>query len=133
MKTLLLLFATVTILTCLSGSELPPVSKADQQHTIEFTGGRRFDGKQFVPGTFYVVNGTLTFRRPEHVDRVVDLTGKYLIPPFGEAHNHNLVWTGEAVLARLKRMYLEGGIFYVKNPTNLPSAVAGLAGKINIP
>lgn len=132
MKKLLLIFATVTILTCLSGPELP-ASDAAQQHSYEFTNGRRFDGKKFVPGKFYVVNGTLTFRKPDHVDRVIDLTGKYVIPPFGEAHNHNLVWSGEAGFARLKRMYLEGGVFYVKNPTNLPGAVAPLAGKINIP
>ncbi len=35
----------------------------------EFTNGRRFDGKKFAEGKFYVVNGTLTFRKPDHIDR----------------------------------------------------------------
>jgi hypothetical protein len=50
-----------------------------------------------------------------------------------EAHNHNLVWNGEAEFASLKRMYLADGIFYVKNPTSLPRVTAPLAGQINIP
>ncbi|HZB46776.1 MAG TPA: amidohydrolase family protein, partial [Pyrinomonadaceae bacterium] len=55
------------------------------------------------------------------------------VPPFGEAHNHNLDWSSDEQFARVKRMYLEGGVFYVKNPTNLPRAAAPLVGKVNVP
>jgi imidazolonepropionase-like amidohydrolase len=120
------------VLAGMSVSKLPS-GEAARQHSYEFANGRRFDGRGFVPGTFYVVNGALTFRRPGHVDRTIDLTGKYVIPPFGEAHNHNLVWSDEAGFSRLKNRYLADGIFYVKNPTNLPRARAPLAGRINIP
>jgi predicted amidohydrolase YtcJ len=67
--------------------------------------------------------------------RVINLDGRFVVPPFGEAHNHNLVWNGEEDFARLRRMYLGDGIFYVKNPnpTNLRVARAGLQGRINIP
>jgi len=132
MKKLLLILATLTVLTSLSGSKLP-ISKAAREHSYEFANGRRFDGKKFVQGTFYVINSTLTFRKPDHVDRTIDLTGKYVIPPFGEAHNHNLVWSDEAGFSRLKNKYLADGIFYVKNPTNLPRTRAPLVGRINIP
>jgi imidazolonepropionase-like amidohydrolase len=132
MKKLLLILATLTVLTSLSGSKLP-ISKAAREHSYEFANGRRFDGKKFVQGTFYVINSTLTFRKPDHVDRTIDLTGKYVIPPFGEAHNHNLVWSDEAGFSRLKNKYLADGIFYVKNPTNLPRTRAPLASRINIP
>jgi imidazolonepropionase-like amidohydrolase len=79
------------------------------------------------------VSGVLTSGKPARVDSVIDLTGKYVIPPFGEAHNHNVEWTDEGTFSRLKRTYLEAGIFYVKNPNNLPRARTPLFDKINIP
>jgi hypothetical protein len=75
----------------------------------------------------------LTSKKPGKIDSIIDLGGRYVIPPFGEAHNHNVEWNGEETFARIKRMYLEGGIFYVKNPNNLPRARTPLLGKINIP
>ena len=105
-----------------------PSSKA-----YEFINGRWFDGRQFRDGRFYSHGGVLTTKRPARVERVFDLAGKYVVPPFGEAHNHNLDWSSDEQFARVKRMYLEGGVFYVKNPTNLPRAAAPLVGKVNIP
>ncbi|HEX8422235.1 MAG TPA: hypothetical protein VF634_02425, partial [Pyrinomonadaceae bacterium] len=99
----------------------------------EFANGRWFDGQKFVVRKFYTVGGRLTSKRPTRVDSVFNLNGKYVIPPFGEAHNHNVEWSNEERFARTKRMYLEAGIFYVKNPNNLPRARAPLLGKINIP
>jgi hypothetical protein len=99
----------------------------------EFTGGRLFDGKSFNSQSFYSVNRSLTFKKPARVDNVIDLAGKYVVPPFGEAHNHNVDWADDAQFARIKRMYLEDGIFYVKNPNSLPRVTAPLRGKINVP
>jgi hypothetical protein len=67
------------------------------------------------------------------VERVFDLAGKYVVPPFGEAHNHNLDWSSPEQFARLQRMYLEAGVFYIKNPNSLPRSRQALAGKINLP
>ncbi|HEX8494857.1 MAG TPA: amidohydrolase family protein [Pyrinomonadaceae bacterium] len=99
----------------------------------EFVNGLWFDGSKFTKKKFYSSGGVLTSRKPALVDEVIDLTGKYVVPPFGEAHNHNVDWYSEEQFARVKRMYLEGGIFYVKNPNSLPRATAPLSGKINIP
>lgn len=99
----------------------------------EFANGRWFDGQKFVIGKFYTVGGRLASKRPARVDSVIDLNGKYVVPPFGEAHNHNVEWSNEERFARTKRMYLEAGVFYVKNPNNLPRARTPLLGKINIP
>lgn len=98
---------------------------------LHFSGGRWFDGRAFVERTFYSVGGTLTSHRPKRVDSVIDLSGKFVIPPFGEAHNHNVAQSArtDAII----RMYLDAGIFYVKNPNSLPRATAPLAGKINTP
>jgi hypothetical protein len=101
--------------------------------TYEFVNGQWFDGQKFRSQKFYSVNGVLTTKKPSGIASVIELNGKYVIPPFGEAHNHNVEWNNEETFARTKRMYLEAGIFYVKNPNNLPRARTPLLGKINIP
>jgi hypothetical protein len=114
-----------------SGAEARERRATDQNW--EFINGRWFDGRKFVEKRFYSAAGILTAKRPARVDRTIDLAGKYVVPPFGEAHNHNLVWSGEAGFTKLRLKYLEDGVFYVKNPTNLPGLRTPLAGKINIP
>lgn len=97
--------------------------------TYEFTGGRWFDGQKFTSKTFYSASGVLTSRKPARVDSVVDLAGKYVVPPYGEAHNHNV--ESSRVDAVIK-MYLAAGIFYVKNPNSLPRFTTPLLDKVNI-
>ena len=103
------------------------------QRSYEFVNGRWFDGQKFIVKKFYAVGGMLTSKKPSRIDSIIDLTGKYVVPPFGEAHNHNVEWNSEETFARTTRMYLEAGVFYVKNPNNLPRARVPLLGKINIP
>lgn len=98
-----------------------------------FVKGKWFDGKLFVPKNFYAQDGILISSTPSHVDSVIDLTGKYVIPPFGEAHNHNVEWYGEERFFKLRDKYLKDGIYYVKNPNNLLRTVTPLYDKINIP
>lgn len=99
--------------------------------TCEFVGGDWFDGRRFKTAHYYGVEGVLAAKRPRRIDTVIDLTGKYVIPPFGEAHNHN-VEVGPRLSAILQK-YLHDGVFYVKNPTNPKGTKAALAGKINTP
>lgn len=98
---------------------------------VAFPGGQWFDGKTFHAKTAYAVNGNLTFHRPARVEAKVDLGGGYVLPPFGEAHNHNVEPLNkiDALVAR----YLRHGIFYVKNPDCLPGTREQLAGKVNTP
>ncbi len=97
---------------------------------VQFSGGRWFDGSGFVARDFFVVGGMLTSQKPERVDSVIDLAGKFVVPPYGEAHNHNVE---SSRIDAVARMYLERGIFYVKNPNSLQRYTTPLAGKINIP
>lgn len=99
----------------------------------EFVNGQWFDGQDFRASRFYSVKRMLSTREPGKIDSVIDLSGKYVIPPFGEAHNHNVEWSGEERFAAVKRSYLEAGIFYVKNPNNLPRSRTPLLDKINNP
>jgi predicted amidohydrolase YtcJ len=60
----------------------------------------------------------------------LDLAGGFVVPPFGEAHNHNVEPPKiDAVIQR----YLEHGIFYVKDPDNLPAGREKVAPKLNQP
>ncbi len=67
-----------------------PLSK-----TYEFINGQWFDGQDFRSKKFYSVGGILTAKKRGKIDFVIDLAGKYAIPPFGEAHNHNVEWSDE--------------------------------------
>ena len=98
---------------------------------IAFTNGRWYDGKSFQQRTGYAVDGTLTFRHPPHVDRKIDLDGGYVIPPFGEAHNHNVETLNS--IEELVSTYLQHGVFYVKNPNNLARDRDALRSKLNRP
>lgn len=97
--------------------------------TYAFEKALWFDGAAFRSGTFYSANGTLTFDRPTSVDETIDLSGKYVLPPFAEAHNHNI--EPRQNLAEAIRRYLTDGIFYVKIPNNPPRAKAALAAQVN--
>ncbi len=94
------------------------VTQHQVSEALELRGGRWFDGTRFEQRTVYVADGRFAFARPIRVDRVIDLRGGYVLPPFGEAHNHNFSgpWDVEAVVNR----YLLAGVFYVQNPANVP-------------
>jgi hypothetical protein len=99
--------------------------------SYEFAGGRWFDGRKFTARKFYTTGGVLTSGKPARVDSSFDLTGKFIVPPFGEAHNHNVIASENT--DALIRKYLHDGIFYVKNPNSLPRVTIPLRGRINIP
>jgi hypothetical protein len=59
-------------------------------------------------------------KKPARIDTTLDLSGTWIVPPFAEAHNHNI---GTGVLAWDKKAiqnYLAAGVFYVKIMGNLP-------------
>jgi hypothetical protein len=82
-----------------------------------FTGGRWFDGKAFRARTMCTSNGVLTTKRPRGA-RTIELGGAWVVPPFAEAHNHNVEASNR--LEGTIRAYLDAGVFYVKNPNSLP-------------
>ncbi len=96
-----------------------------------FINGRWFDGQGFQPATWYAVQGRLTQQRPAAPVETVDLSGLYVVPPFGEAHNHNLEgpWNVRAVAER----YLRDGVFYVKNPNNVRDFALQIRSIVNVP
>jgi hypothetical protein len=134
---------TLALLTCLTFGLLPTGCAegrdhglAQQRHAPEervlaFVGGRWFTGTAFEERTAFAVDGVLTFEPPFGVDSTINLEGGYVIPPFGEAHNHNVEHSSR--IMRTIGQYLRDGVFYVKNPNNLPRTRHSLAGTINVP
>jgi imidazolonepropionase-like amidohydrolase len=110
-----------------------PAHVGAMSRSYELRDGRWLGAAGFETGTRYVVDGRLTQRRPRHVDSVIDLAGRWVVPPFGEAHNHNVEFISarrtDSVIAR----YLHDGVFYAKNPANLPRGRDSLAGRVNVP
>src|SRR5215203_1317366 len=103
------------------------------QKVYELKNGQWLGADGFRAGTRYVIDGRLTQRHPRNVDSVIDLAGRWVVPPFGEAHNHNVDYSTPTRTDSLIRRYLRDGVFYVKNPGNLPRGRDSLVGRVNVP
>ncbi len=89
---------------------------AQTPKNYEFINGNWFDGKTFRRKTFYAVNGVFSGKRPAKTDETVDLKNGFVIPPFADAHTHNL--DGTFNLEKVIKAYLDEGTFYVQVLTN---------------
>lgn len=102
---------------------------ASAQTTQRFVNARWFDGTTFRAGDRYVVDGRFVANRPKRIDQTTDLHGAYVVPPFGEAHTHNVESTRfDAVAA----MHLKAGVFYVKNPNGLKRFTTPIMDRVNV-
>ncbi|MEQ1844748.1 MAG: hypothetical protein ABL983_04130 [Nitrospira sp.] len=114
---------------------LDGISRPSGEHQVVknyvFLHGQWFDGNGFHPATWYSVQGRLTRTAPASVVETVDLAGAFVVPPFGEAHNHNVEgeWNVQAVSDR----YLKDGVFYVKNPNDVRDFAVTLRNRVNRP
>lgn len=77
-----------------------------------------FDGASFVLGTRWSVDGMFVGKRPARIDRVEDLDHRHVVPAYGDAHHHGI--DSSDGLADKITVFLEAGIFYVKNPNVIP-------------
>lgn len=87
-----------------------------------YVNGVWFDGAAFVPRAVVVADGELQFveRLPSGVD-AVDLAGGYVVPPYCEAHNHNI---GVGKPEERNKKYFDAGVFYVQSLTDAPQLAA---------
>jgi imidazolonepropionase-like amidohydrolase len=99
--------------------------------TYAFLNGRWFNGTDFDPRTFYSVNGMLDDRAPARVDSTFDLAGGFVVPPFGDAHTHNL--DGSFGLDEIRNAYTKEGTFYVQVLTNTRSGADQVRAQFNRP
>jgi len=122
-------------LSALCALAAPAQSKSSETSSsalsMEFTGGRWFDGKDFNRETWYSADGKLTRQKPYLVNMRVDLAGRYVIPPFAEAHNHDLQNPSMAPISAPR--YLREGIFYSAQMCADTAGISGLRRLLNQP
>jgi hypothetical protein len=115
--------SAVLLVVCFAAvraAQVPPV--------VAWTGGEWYDGTGFVRLDMYSLGDRLTRQRPSHVDRTVDLTDLFVVPPFVEAHNHNIPGRDE-----MPQTYLRQGIYAVMIQGNVPDARQQSGSRINRP
>ncbi|AHG87778.1 amidohydrolase [Gemmatirosa kalamazoonensis] len=100
--------------------------------TYALVNGRWWDGARFVPRTFYAVEGILREARPARVDSTIDLAGRWVVPPFGDAHSHNLYFA-RARMDSVRDAYVREGTFYVQILGNSASKLAAVRDHYNTP
>jgi len=108
-----------------------PAAAPPPARTYKFVNGRWFDGSAFKRRTFYASGGVLLTKAPKTIDEVVDLHDGYVVPPFGDAHNHYIA--GPHDIDKILNEYLKDGIFYAKNPASIHRDTLLIADKINRP
>ena len=106
-----------------------PQTSPQPAHGVEYRGGQWFDGSRFVNKTMYVADGVFHTRAPTQIDSVVDLAGDYVVPPFGDAHQHLV----DPRLEQIIRAHLLAGVFYVKDQANAPIMRPLLDAHLNKP
>jgi len=115
--------AKTSRLTVLSGLVVGLCSLASSGYTqnYAFNNGHWFDGEGFESRTVYVSDGIFSETKPDTLDRVFDLDGGYVVPPFAEAHNHNL--DGDYGLEDQIQAYLRDGVLYAKMQSSIQTRV----------
>jgi hypothetical protein len=105
-----------TLAVAAATAPLPAQAPATPGRIIEYRGGRWFDGARFVETTMLVQGGVFRARGGGKPDSVVDLQGGYVVPPFGDAHQHLVEFDPRPTVTA----HLADGIFYVKDQSNAP-------------
>lgn len=99
---------------------------------IKLINGNWFDGEAFVKRTVWLHNGLLSFEEIGSTpDTIIDLSNRYVIPPFAEAHNHNL--ESDYQLQERINSYLSNGVFYVKMLSSIKKRIDPLMHNYNKP
>ncbi|MGZ5112699.1 MAG: amidohydrolase family protein [Usitatibacter sp.] len=100
--------------------------------SIAWHNGLWFDGTRFVNGTRYSVDGVFVENPPTAIDRTVELGERFVVPAYGDAHHHGIDSTDG--LDDKIIVFLEAGIFYVKNPNVIPDLLTPeVRAKLNRP
>lgn len=129
MKTLI--FGIILASFLFSSDQKTAIKNPESLH-IQLNNGHWFNGKTFEERTVWVKDGILSFSTTNtQNDTIIDLTGKYVIPPFAEAHNHNL--ESDYELDDRIKAYLDNGVFYVKHLSSIKKRIDPLMHHYNKP
>lgn len=99
--------------------------------TIKLINGNWFNGENFENKTVWIKDGLLSFKSVEKIDTIIDVSHRFIIPPFADAHNHNLESKHE--LDKRINAYLDNGVFYVKLLSTIKKRIAPVMQYYNKP
>jgi imidazolonepropionase-like amidohydrolase len=120
------LIVLASLTSCAASRDLAPVAGR-----VAYVNGMIFDGNSFVAGDLIVEGGRIVQAKPATAETQVDLGGGCVVPPFCEAHNHNL--GGADGDPDMVARYLNEGIFYVGILSNLPGLTDPVRSMYNHP
>jgi imidazolonepropionase-like amidohydrolase len=107
-------------------------SLAAPAESIAWHNGLWFDGTRFVNSTRYSSDGLFVAKRPRKIDRTIELGERFVVPAYGDAHHHGI--DSSDGLDDKITVFLEAGIFYVKNPNVIPDLLTpDVRAKLNRP
>ena len=112
----------VVVFVACKGREVP-------EGSIAYINGWVYNGREFEKRDFAVLDGLLHFDSGNKAKEVIDLNGKYVIPPFGDAHTHN--FDDPAVFDSIYQAYVDEGTFYVQVLTNHQSRYLRVKDSLN--
>lgn len=99
---------------------------------VEWRNGLWFDGSRFAAGNRYSVDGVFSREKPAAVDRIVELEERHVVPAYGDAHHHGID-SADGIDDKIT-VFLEAGIFYVKNPNSIAQLLTpAVRAKLNRP
>ncbi len=78
----------------------------------EFRNGQWYNGTAFVAATWYSNNGLLSKKAPSKIDSVIDLQGRWVVPPIGDAHCSSISENPSA--STTLNQYMGEGVFYLQ-------------------
>ncbi|WP_209349299.1 hypothetical protein [Pontixanthobacter sp. CEM42] len=99
-----------------------------ENETIRYTNGYWFNGEIFVAGDRVTSNGRFVGDGVAE-DRIVDLGGKYVIAPLGDAHTHQ--FDGSYSYNTHNENNLRSGVFYALTTTAPASSVSAIRPKFD--
>lgn len=103
-----------------------------RSEAVAWRNGYWFDGDRFVFGTRYTVDGAFVAREPRLIDRTVEIGERFVVPAYGDAHHHGI--DSEEAIDDKVTVFLEAGIFYVKNPNVIPDLLTpAVRARLNRP
>ena len=106
--------------------------KNTESRVIKLINGQWFNGEGFEKKTVWIKDGLLNFEEVDKpVDTIINLSNNFVIPPFAEAHNHNL--ESDYELDKRINTYLDNGVFYVKLLSSIKKRIDPLMHNYNKP
>ena len=109
-----------------------PLAWAQPAPATAYVGGQWWTGERFEPrDTTWASGGAFVAGPLADAGRVVDLAGRFVIPPYGDAHQHMLDGPYSAQFA--DSLFRDPGVFYVLVITNPARSAQRVRGRFDGP